>query len=70
MARPAGMICRKSKLKKFSDMKTAGGCGVVPFWSEECLFCQSAALHAFNVLVNNLWQSVTMLIRPLKSVVE
>lgn len=42
---------KKSQLKNFSDMKTAGGCGVVLFWSGEYLFCQSATLYAFNVLV-------------------
>lgn len=26
---------KKSQLKNFSDMKTAGGCGVVRFWSFE-----------------------------------
>ncbi|ECD9352344.1 hypothetical protein VW37_003929 [Salmonella enterica subsp. houtenae serovar 51:z4,z23:-] len=28
-----GIVCKKSQLKNFSDMKTAGGCGVVRFRS-------------------------------------
>lgn len=31
MARSDGIICKKSKLKNFCDLKTAGGCGVVRF---------------------------------------
>ncbi|TKU46770.1 hypothetical protein FDX11_12570 [Citrobacter sp. wls714] len=33
-ARAGGIVCKKSQLKNFSDMKTAGGCGVVRFWSK------------------------------------
>lgn len=35
MARTGDIVCKKSQLKNFSDMKTAGGCGVVRFWSFE-----------------------------------
>ncbi|EPF3072990.1 hypothetical protein ACSRO5_000648, partial [Escherichia coli] len=38
LARTGGIVCKKSRLKIFSDMKTAGGCGVVPFWSVERIF--------------------------------
>ncbi|EPP4480239.1 hypothetical protein ACUSKT_003582, partial [Salmonella enterica subsp. enterica serovar Montevideo] len=34
-ARTGDIVCKKSQLKNFSDMKTAGGCGVVRFWSFE-----------------------------------
>ncbi|EAN2742131.1 TPA_asm: hypothetical protein G0P65_09385 [Salmonella enterica subsp. enterica serovar Typhimurium] len=30
-ARAGNIVCKKSQLKNFSDMKTAGGCGVVRF---------------------------------------
>ncbi|EMP9724594.1 hypothetical protein RVY14_001905 [Enterobacter cloacae] len=33
-----GLVCRKIKLKNFYDPKTAGGCGVVRFWSVHHLF--------------------------------
>lgn len=38
MARPSGVFCRKSELKKFPDPNCAGGCGVVPFSWVRCLF--------------------------------
>ncbi|EFB6783358.1 hypothetical protein FO210_19830 [Escherichia coli] len=38
-ARAGDIVCKKSQLKNFSDMKTAGGCGVVPFLSVMHLFC-------------------------------
>ncbi|EIW8625791.1 hypothetical protein CHN42_03845 [Klebsiella pneumoniae] len=38
MARSGAIICKKSQLKNFCDLKTAGGCGVVPFWSVERIF--------------------------------
>ncbi|EEW1846828.1 hypothetical protein FJ803_20040 [Escherichia coli] len=40
MAQPDAHVCRKIKLKNFIDPETAGGCGVVPFWSAKDLFCQ------------------------------
>nr|DAH07980.1 MAG TPA: hypothetical protein [Caudoviricetes sp.] len=33
MARSGAIICKKSQLKNFCDLKTAGGCGVVRFSS-------------------------------------
>ncbi|HFV9751856.1 TPA: hypothetical protein ACIANO_004493, partial [Salmonella enterica subsp. enterica serovar Hvittingfoss] len=30
--RGGGIVCKKSQLKNFSDMTTAGRCGVVRFW--------------------------------------
>jgi hypothetical protein len=33
-----GLVCRKIKLKNFYDPKTAGGCGVVRFWSAKDFF--------------------------------
>ncbi|MBK4285624.1 hypothetical protein JJP96_01735, partial [Enterobacter hormaechei] len=38
LARYGGLIWRKIKLKKFYDPKTAGGCGVVRFWSAKDFF--------------------------------
>lgn len=38
MARPGGVFCRKSELKKFPAPNCAGGCGVVPFPWARCLF--------------------------------
>ena len=37
-ARPGGVVCRISKLKKNTDAKSAGGCGVVQFSSCVVLF--------------------------------
>ncbi|EBB9410867.1 hypothetical protein COG54_15410 [Salmonella enterica] len=37
-ARAGNIVCKKSQLKNFSDMKTAGGCGVVRFWSRRKIF--------------------------------
>ncbi|MCD0225882.1 hypothetical protein LN378_13410 [Enterobacter hormaechei subsp. steigerwaltii] len=38
LARSGGLVCRKIKLKNFYDPKTAGGCGVVRFWSAKDFF--------------------------------
>jgi hypothetical protein len=38
LARAGLPVCRKTKLKNFTDMKAAGGCGVVPFLSVYDLF--------------------------------
>lgn len=38
MARSGCLVCRKIKLKNFYDPKTAGGCGVVRFWSAKVFF--------------------------------
>ena len=46
MARPGGVVCRKIKLKKLPDPKTAGGCGVAPFLSAASLFCWGMAAPA------------------------
>lgn len=47
MARPGGVFCRKSELKKFPDPNCAGGCGVVPFsWGSGFRHGDSAALAA------------------------
>ena len=36
--RSGSQVCRKIKLKKFDDPKTAGGCGVERFWSAKDFF--------------------------------
>ncbi|OWS95704.1 hypothetical protein B9Q32_16530 [Enterobacter kobei] len=41
MARANGVVCKKSRLKKLCDPKTAGGCGVVRFLSAEDFFCRA-----------------------------
>ena len=46
LAQAGGLVCRKIKLKFFSDPKRAGGCGVVPFPSATRLFCLYAAAPA------------------------
>ena len=46
MARAGGLVCRKIKLKKLCDPKTAGGCGVVTFLSATRLFCLRVAAPA------------------------
>lgn len=38
VARSGCLVCRKIKLKNFYDPKTAGGCGVVRFWSAKDFF--------------------------------
>jgi len=48
VARASSLVCRKIKLKKFYDPKTAGGCGVVPFLSATCLFCGCSAAPALQ----------------------
>lgn len=52
--RPSGLVWRKIKLKNFYDPKTAGGCGVVRFWSAKdflaMLWRASALLGARSAL--------------------
>ncbi|RTO72766.1 hypothetical protein D4M63_02250 [Enterobacter hormaechei] len=38
MAGSGAIICKKSQLKNFCDLKTAGGCGVVRFLCAARLF--------------------------------
>jgi len=38
VARSGAIICRKSQLKNYCDLKTAGGCGVVRFLCAVRLF--------------------------------
>src|SRR5471032_198417 len=40
------MVCRKLKLKKITDAKAAGGCGVVQFSSRLALFRGGVAARA------------------------
>ncbi len=42
--RSGDAVCKKIKLEKFYDAKSAGGCGVAPISSAGRLFCRTDAL--------------------------
>jgi len=54
LARSGALFCRKIKLKKLPDTKTAGGCGVVPFLSAMYLFCQRVTAPTQRSEINHL----------------
>ncbi|MBU9809547.1 hypothetical protein J1785_07275, partial [Rahnella sp. SL6] len=47
-ARPGGLVCRILKLKKITNAKSAGGCGVVQFPSGLALFRVRVAALAYT----------------------